>query len=152
MTTRADPFGPPFADSKKGSSMSKWRALVAEDSSYVLFSLEMLLAQSNIEIVGAAATLAALLKMAESACVDVAILDVNLNGELVFPAADLLIARGVPIVFTTGYAPEKLFPAHLLDVPALQKPYDPDEFLGIVVDAIKHSKALNEGKSGADPA
>lgn len=35
--------------------------------------------------------------------IDGAILDVNLGGETVFPAADILAARGVPMVFTTGY-------------------------------------------------
>jgi DNA-binding NtrC family response regulator len=131
--------------------VSKWRALVAEDSSYVLFSLEMLLEQSNIEIVGTAATVAALSKLALSIAADVAILDVNLNGELVFPAAELLIARGVPVVFTTGYAPEKLFPNHLLDLPVLQKPYDPDEFLRIVEEAILMAKAGKDDNSDADP-
>ena len=34
---------------------------------------------------------------------DGALLDVNLGGEMVFPVADVLIARGVPIIFATGY-------------------------------------------------
>jgi DNA-binding NtrC family response regulator len=124
--------------------MSKWRALVAEDSAHVLFSLEALLESSGIAIVGAAATVAAMFKLVETVPADVAILDVNLNGELVFPVADLLIQRGVPVVFTTGYAPEKIFPPHLLGQPALQKPYDPDEFLTIVENAILQAKAKKE--------
>ena len=79
--------------------------------------------------------------MAKSVAVDVAILDVNLNGEMVFPVADLLIERGVPIVFTTGYAPEKIFPPHLLGLPTLQKPYDPDEFLHLVENVVVQAKA-----------
>ncbi|MGE3830352.1 MAG: hypothetical protein AB7F76_05090 [Parvibaculaceae bacterium] len=34
---------------------------------------------------------------------DTAILDINLDGEMVDPVADLLYARGVPFVLTTGY-------------------------------------------------
>ena len=124
--------------------MNKWRALVAEDSAHVLFSLEVLLGSSGIAIVGAAATVAAMFKLVETVPADVAILDVNLNGELVFPVADLLIERGIPVVFTTGYAPEKIFPPHLLGLPALQKPYDPDEFLNIVETAILQAKAAKE--------
>jgi DNA-binding NtrC family response regulator len=124
--------------------MSKWRALVAEDSAHVLFSLEALLGASDIAIVGAGATLAAMFKLAETVPADVAILDVNLNGELSFPVAELLIQRGVPVVFTTGYAPEKIFPPHLLGQPALQKPYDPDELLRLVENAILQSKATRE--------
>lgn len=121
--------------------MTRLRALVAEDSALLLFGVELLLSQRDIEIVGAAATLSALRQMAESVTADVAILDVNLNGEMVFPVADLLIERGVPIVFTTGYAPEKIFPPHLLGLPALQKPYDPDEFLETVETVIVQAKA-----------
>jgi CheY-like chemotaxis protein len=124
--------------------MNKWRALVAEDSAHVLFSLEALLEGSGIAIVGAAATVNGMLSLARTVAADVAILDVNLNGEMVFPAADLLIELGVPIVFTTGYAPENLFPAHLLGQPVLQKPYDPDEFLRLVETAILRTKASRE--------
>jgi DNA-binding NtrC family response regulator len=129
--------------------MSKWRALVAEDSAHVLFSLEALLEAGDIEIVGTAATLAGIRKLAETVPADVAILDVNLNGEMVFPAADLLIECGVPIVFTTGYAPEKLFPAHLLSLPILQKPYDPDELLHVVEKTIIQSKPREDRADGA---
>ena len=34
---------------------------------------------------------------------DVAMLDVNLNGKPITPVAEILIARGVPFVFATGY-------------------------------------------------
>jgi DNA-binding NtrC family response regulator len=129
--------------------MTKWRALVAEDSSIVLFSLEMLLGQCGIEIVGTGATVAAMRKLAETVPADIAILDVNLNGEMVFPVADLLIKRGVPVVFTTGYAPEKLFPAHLLALPVMQKPYDPDEFLRVVDQTLNESKARTGGGGGS---
>jgi hypothetical protein len=39
----------------------------------------------------------------QEAKIDDAILDINLRGEMVFPAADLLAQRGGPFVFTTGY-------------------------------------------------
>jgi DNA-binding response OmpR family regulator len=121
--------------------MSKWRALVAEDSTMILFGLEMALELSDIEIAAAAATLSKLRKLAETENVDVAILDVNLNGEMVFPVADQLIARGIPIVFTTGYAPEKIFPRHLRGQPVLLKPYDCDELLRVVEHAITRGQA-----------
>jgi DNA-binding NarL/FixJ family response regulator len=121
--------------------MNKWRALVAEDCTYILFGIETLLESNGIEIVGSAATLAEMRRLAESVPADIAILDVNLNGEMSFPVADLLIGRGVPVVFTTGYAPDKLFPAHLRSVPTLQKPYDPDMFLRIVENAIVQTEA-----------
>lgn len=52
---------------------------------------------------------------------DGAILDINLNGELVYPLADMLVARDVPLVFVTGYASESL-DARFAGKPVLQKP------------------------------
>jgi hypothetical protein len=35
--------------------------------------------------------------------IDGAVVDVNLGGMLAYPVADLLIARKIPLVFTSGY-------------------------------------------------
>jgi CheY-like chemotaxis protein len=35
---------------------------------------------------------------------DAAILDMNLRGESVYPLADLLVAKGTPFIFVTGYS------------------------------------------------
>jgi two-component sensor histidine kinase/DNA-binding response OmpR family regulator len=52
---------------------------------------------------------------------DCAVLDMNLNGEIVYPLADLLRAQAVPFMFLTGYSPEGIEP-RFADVPTLQKP------------------------------
>ena len=85
--------------------MSWMRALVSEDCSLILLSLEVLLEESGVDIVGASATVAGMRTLVETTPADIAILDVNLLDGLVFPAADMLIERGVPIIFTTGCAP-----------------------------------------------
>ena len=55
---------------------------------------------------------------------DAAILDVNLNGEFVYPVADELKARGIPFVFLTGYV-QSGFPERFQACPHLLKPYNP---------------------------
>jgi hypothetical protein len=55
--------------------------------------------------------------------VDAAILDVNLGGELIYPVADALAARGVPFVFVTGYGAESI-DGRFAHVPILQKPIE----------------------------
>jgi CheY-like chemotaxis protein len=53
-------------------------------------------------IAGTAAKLDAL-RIARSSEFDVALLDVNLGGERVDPVTEAIRARGIPIVFVTGY-------------------------------------------------
>ncbi len=48
-------------------------------------------------------------------------MDVNLDGELAFPAADALIDRSVPLVFTTGYD-EAALPEQYRQYPRCEKP------------------------------
>jgi two-component sensor histidine kinase/CheY-like chemotaxis protein len=50
-----------------------------------------------------------------------AVLDMNLNGEIVYPLAELLTAQSVPFLFVTGYAPRTVDP-RFASVPILQKP------------------------------
>ena len=53
-----------------------------------------------------------------------AVLDINLEGEMSYPVAESLIARGIPIVFVTGYDATRFLPRHLQGVSVLQKPID----------------------------
>ena len=58
--------------------------------------------------------------------VDVAVLDVNLNGRMSYPVADMLKSRGVPFLFATGYGAKILVPPHN-GTPTLQKPFKIDD-------------------------
>jgi two-component sensor histidine kinase len=58
-----------------------------------------------------------------------AILDMNLNGEIVYPLAELLTQQRVPFLFVTGYAPGSMDP-RFNQVPILQKPVVQDELAG----------------------
>ena len=60
---------------------------------------------------------------------DGAILDMNLNGEIVYPLAELLTKQRVPFLFVTGYAPGGLDP-RFTQVQILQKPVVQDELAG----------------------
>ena len=56
---------------------------------------------------------------------DVAILDVNLKGELVWPVAEALNSRGIPFVIASGGHVEPP-PADFAKAPLLEKPYTID--------------------------
>jgi CheY-like chemotaxis protein len=80
------------------------RVLVVEDDYHVADSLVSALATHGIAVIGPIATVeAALAAIAAGGRIDGAVLDINLRGEMGYPVADLLQARGVPFVITTGY-------------------------------------------------
>ena len=80
------------------------RILVVEDEYMLAADLELELLDAGAIVLGPFGTVANTIEFIHTKQeIDGAILDVNLRGELVFPAADLLIERGVPFVLTTGY-------------------------------------------------
>ena len=84
--------------------------------------MALLLRERGIEVVGPVGTVKdALALIAQGERIDGAALDINLRGETVYPVADALRSKGVPILFTTGYDPISLKPGYA-DVPCLQKP------------------------------
>jgi DNA-binding response OmpR family regulator len=107
---------------------SRRHILVAEDEFLVATVLEEDLRAAGYGIVGPFASLAKAVEAARSERFDLAILDVNLNGEMVYPLADELLSRGVPFLFLSGYGKAHL-PERFRALPQLAKPYDPRDLL-----------------------
>jgi CheY-like chemotaxis protein len=104
------------------SQLSGRRVLVVEDEVMVSWILEDMLAELGCEVVGPAAGVEQALALVNAETIDLAVLDVNLNGKKSFPVADALLARGVPFVFSTGYGNDG-FPDAYKGHPMMQKPY-----------------------------
>jgi DNA-binding response OmpR family regulator len=100
------------------------RALLVDDESSVLESLTFMLEISGFEIAGTASDLAGAVKLAGEAEADVAILDIHLGKELVFPAADVFVAREIPILFTSGRLIK--LPPRYASMTFIEKPYQPE--------------------------
>jgi CheY-like chemotaxis protein len=98
------------------------RVLVVEDDSLICLLLEDMLLDLGCQVVGTAGHIKRAIELAQcEENVDVAILDVNLGGRQVFPAADILAKRGVPFLFATGMGADAL-PEEWLGHCSLQKP------------------------------
>ena len=65
----------------------------------------------------------ALALLEREAAPDGAILDLNLGGEPAYSVADVLLTRGVPVVFTTGYDASTL-PERFAHILRCEKPFD----------------------------
>ena len=80
------------------------RILVVEDEYLIAMSLQDALETAGSIVVGPAPSVDKALQTIDSEShIDAAVLDVNLGGALAYPVADLLVARNIPFVFTSGY-------------------------------------------------
>ena len=79
------------------------RVLVVEDETAVAMLIEDMLAELGCTVVATASRLSRALRLLERVEMDVAVLDVNLAGEEVYPVAETLASRNIPFVFATGY-------------------------------------------------
>lgn len=78
------------------------------------------------------------LELATSERIDAAILDINLAGKEVFPVADELRRRDIPLMFTSGYG-ENGLPAAYRDAPMLQKPYSLPALMDVLSNILASS-------------
>jgi len=108
------------------------QVLLVEDEALVAIAMKDMLVDLGFEVLGAYGKTADALAAATSHEVNAAVLDVNLGGDLVYPVADLLIAKGVPFVFVTGYGAETIEP-RFAHVPILPKPIEREALHGAFV-------------------
>jgi hypothetical protein len=94
------------------------RILVAEDDYLIAMELANALSLANAQVLGPFSTLEDAARQAQDS--QLAILDVDLKGQLVFPLADRLLRDGVSLVFYTGFG-RGMLPARFADVPCLNK-------------------------------
>ncbi len=98
------------------------RILVVEDLPVVgPFTADML-GELGCEVVGTAPNMAAARQLIEAGGFDAALMDVHIRGERVFPLCETLDAKGIPFIFTSGYADWHMA-EKWHDRPRLQKPY-----------------------------
>ena len=110
------------------------KVLVVEDEYLVATLMEDMLESAGCVVAGPIPRLAQALDAASSEACDVAVLDVNLAGERVYPVADILAQRNVPFVFVTGYG---VLPGEYANRPRLCKPFKMADLLDTLSDIVK---------------
>ena len=100
------------------------RILVVEDEFLIAIDVVSALEQAGADVLGPVPSVHAAMEMLEAGTVDAAVLDIDLRGVAVYPVADVLLARGVPFVFATGYDLAQFDPRYA-EVTRFEKPFDP---------------------------
>ena len=113
--------------------------LVVEDEFLIASDIESTLIDLGCTVVGPVPTVAEALLAVGKGRIDGAILDVNVDGEFVYPVADVLRERGVPIVFATGYG-DSVLDERYRDVPTLAKPFNQKRLSALTIATFTASR------------
>lgn len=117
------------------------RILVVEDEAAIAMLLEDMLLDLGHEIVGPVGRLAAAMELAGREPLDAAIVDVNVAGEVVYPLVEILAARGIAFVFSTGYGSGGIEDPWR-DRPVLPKPFSQDDLERVLNAATESDGAV----------
>lgn len=88
------------------------RVLIVEDELLVALMIEDVLLDLGCQTVGPCGSVAKALEAARIEELDLAVLDVNLDGEKVYPVAAVLTERRIPFLFVSGYGDGAIPPDH----------------------------------------
>ena len=105
---------------------------LVEDEVMIRMMVADMLEELGYTVAAEAGEINEAIRLAQTIYYDLAILDVNVNGKVISPVADLIKSLNRPFIFATGYGSSGL-PEEYRDRPALQKPFQL-ETLGKVID------------------
>ena len=125
------------------------RILLVEDSPVVAPFTADLLGELGCVVVGPAPNMAAARELAETGDFDGAMIDVHIRGERAFPICEILQARNVPFIFTSGYADWQM-PEKWQERPRLQKPYTLDQVERSLETLFEARPSARDRKADAD--
>ena len=132
------------AASEPQAAAGSKRVLIVEDELMIRELLADMLRELGHSIAAEAGHLDEALAAARDADIDVAILDVDLDGQPIFPVADVLSARGIAFGFATGHG-EPTLPAKHQERPTLKKPFQLEDLRRAL------ESALGQGVGGGGP-
>ena len=124
------------------SELRDRRILVVEDEYLVAVSLCEALEDAGSQVIGPVPSVDTAIQAIEAQPqIDAAVVDINLGGVKAYVVADLLLARSIPFVFTSGYEQDALM-ARYPRIRNCQKPY------AMATISAALSGAMREAKGG----
>jgi len=111
---------------------------LVEDEVMIRMMVADMLEELGYSIAAEAGEISEAIRLVQSTEFDFAILDVNVNGKVISPVADLIKARNRPFIFATGYGSSGL-PEEYRDRPALQKPFQIETLARMIEHTLKRT-------------
>lgn len=106
------------------------RILVVEDENLLAMELAWLVQEAGYAVLGPERSVAEALRVLGKIKVDLALLDVAVGSETVFPLSKILDDMNVPFIFLTGRP--GLLPTEYSRRPLVPKPWQPTVLLGMI--------------------
>ena len=120
-----------MSDAGMPATLKRMRVLIVEDEALISMLFEDILIELNCEVLGPAHNIRQATELACGLDIDAAVLDVNLAGEPIFPVAEILDQRGVPIIFSSGYGATGL-PDRWRNCLTLPKPFTTEQVADVL--------------------
>lgn len=118
------------------------RILVVEDENLVAMQVTWMVEDGGHSVLGPELSVDSTRELLGRQKIDLALLDVHLCGETVFPVAKMLDGLRIPYIFITGQPPS-LLPAEYRNRPLVTKPCQPQELLS-AVQLVLRDQARNQ--------
>ena len=109
---------------------------LVEDEVLIRMMVADMLEELGHTVAAEAGEIGEAVKLAQSTEFDLAILDVNVNGKVITPVAELIKARNRPFIFATGYGASGL-PPEYRDRPSLQTPFQLEALSQVIATTLR---------------
>ena len=121
--------------------LSNRKVLVVEDEMMIAMLIEDMLDELGCTLVGPATNVPRALDLIEKQQIEVAVLDLNLDGQDTYAIADALQRKNLPFIFATGYGSAGLRKEYG-NQPVLQKPFQISDLEVALVEALAGSNVV----------
>ncbi len=98
------------------------KALVVDDEALIAFDMASTLEDLGCEVVGPALTLQQGLELASKVIPEIALLDINVGGDMVWPLARVLQAEGCRLIFISANGKHEEIQTEFLEAQFVEKP------------------------------
>ena len=124
---------------RAASPRHRSEVLVVEDEALILFDICANLADAGFDIVGEAVSLDEAFAILANTSPDVAVLDINVGKQTVWPLARTLAQRGTQLVFVSANLEHEELRTEFAQARTMEKPVYGPELANIVAQAARHT-------------